>query len=469
MKVVIVGTGYVGLVTGCCLAEAGHRVTCVDHDADKLAQLRAGKVPFFEPKLGPLLAEQMAAGTLTFADHLDEAATRADVIFLAVGTPPLADGRSDLENLYRCAHDLLQCCVNECIVVIKSTVPVGTCDELESFLNTHSAARSVRIKVASNPEFLAEGRAVDDFRHPDRIVIGTDDIQVASTLASLYKSFDEDGSRIMVIDRRSAEFAKYACNAMLAARISMINELARIAADVGADVKSVCRVIQRDPRIGASYLHAGVGYGGSCLPKDLLALIHLARQLGEPSELLMSVQHTNRQQLERLANAIRTYFDDGLRDKRIAIWGLSFKPNTDDVREAPALALIPRLLEEGAHVHAYDPVAREPAKRAIEDPRLHFGESALQVCEDADALVVMTEWDEFDRMDFAPVARLMRGRIVFDARGIYMQRSLQQYGLELYQFTHPSRPTRDYRSPYESGLLRQPPPAKPGTSHRSYN
>lgn len=458
MNVVVIGSGYVGLVTGCCLAEAGNRVVCVDHDARKVATLRAGRVPFHEPELEELLDAQLKAGRLSFDTRIARAMPNADLVYLAVGTPAQEDGTANLENLLRCVHELAETAFDDCIVIIKSTVPVGTADRIEELLNTRRDGRpgQPRVRVASNPEFLAEGRAVQDFRHPERIVIGTNDGHSAAVLARLYAPFDKSGQGLMFMDRRSAEFAKYACNAMLAARISMINELAGIAGGLGADIEAVARVLKGDPRIGAAYLRPGVGYGGSCLPKDLHALIHLAQGAGEPALLLRSVQQVNGHQVERLLEAMRARFNGSLEGRRIAVWGLSFKPDTDDVRAAPSLALIRGLLAEGAEVHAYDPVATAAARTALGDSPVEFHRCALAACEAADALAVMTEWDEFRNTDLATLTGSLRGRMVFDGRGLYDTKMLKAHGLEHYHVAARRPPPRMEQRPF-----RESAPARP--------
>jgi UDPglucose 6-dehydrogenase len=410
-------------------------VICVDHDEQKVAALKGGRLPFYEPELSGILHTQLNAGRLYFETSIARAMPKADLVFLAIGTPAQADGSPNLDNLLRCVHELSATAFGDCIVVVKSTVPVGTGDRIESLLNENRAlcAGHPRVRVASNPEFLAEGRAVRDFRHPDRIVIGANDSVSASVLAQLYSAFDPQGERLMSMDRRSAEFAKYACNAMLAARISMVNELAALAGSMGADIDAICKVLKGDPRIGASYLHPGVGYGGSCLPKDLRALINTAQRIGEPADMLRSVQRVNQRQVRRLLGAIHQHFAGELKGKRIAVWGLSFKPGTDDMRAAPSLALIRRLLDEGASVFAYDPVAMNAARLALGNVPVTFGQSALGVCEDADALVLMTEWDEFKAPEFAALAARMRGSMIFDARSIYRAATLREYGLSHYQ------------------------------------
>ncbi|NGR07003.1 UDP-glucose/GDP-mannose dehydrogenase family protein [bacterium SGD-2] len=435
MKVVVIGSGYVGLVTGCCLAETGNHVICVDHDESKVAALRRAQLPFHEPGLDALLETQLNAGRIQFETQIGRAMPNADVVFLAVGTPPLADGRPNLGNLLHCVRELADTAFADCLVVVKSTVPVGTGDRIERMLNASRAQQpgAVRIRVASNPEFLAEGHAVEDFRNPARIVIGTRDAHPASLLTRLYAPFDPAGNRLMLMDRRSAEFAKYACNAMLAARISLVNELAGIAGTLGADIGDVCRVMKGDPRIGKRYLHPGIGYGGSCLPKDLQALISAAEHAGAPALMLRGAQAVNTRQRERLFSVIHTHFGGRLTGHHIAIWGLAFKPGTDDVRAAPSIALIRWLLSAGARVSAHDPVATHAAHAALGDAarNVTFTATAHDACIDADALVVMTEWENFREPDFQGLAACMRDPVIFDARGIYDSAALRSHG-----FTH---------------------------------
>lgn len=439
MKVVVIGTGYVGLVTGCCLAEAGNQVVCVDHDAYKLALLQSGRAPFHEPGLDEVLAAQLQAGSLSFESSIGRAMPGADCAFLAVGTPPQHDGNANLENLLHCVQELSDTVFDDCLIVIKSTVPVGTADRIAALLNTARPGVEGRpqVRVASNPEFLAEGRAVQDFRQPERIVIGTEDEQATTLLERLYAPFNKDGRRLLKMDRRSAEFAKYACNAMLAARISMVNELAGIAGGLGADMAKVLRVLRSDPRIGSAYLHPGVGYGGSCLPKDLQALIHLAQSVDEPAHMLHGVRKVNLHQVERVLQAMRAHFRSGLEGKRIAIWGLSFKPDTDDVRASPSLAVIKKLVAEGAIIQAYDPVANQAAQDALGATAITLYDHALAACRQADALAVMTEWDEFKAPDMGAVAACLRSRAIFDGRGIYDTAQLRAHGLAHYHVGSP--------------------------------
>lgn len=461
MKLVVIGTGYVGLVTGCCLAEAGNQVICVDHDAHKLALLQSGRAPFHEPGLEEILVAQLQAGRLSFESSIGRAMPGADCAFLAVGTPPQQDGNANLENLLHCVRELSDTAFDDCLIIIKSTVPVGTADRIDALLNATKPGFEgrPRVRVASNPEFLAEGRAVQDFREPERIVIGTDDEHATAVLERLYAPFNKDGRRLLKMDRKSAEFAKYACNAMLAARISMVNELAGIAGGLGADMDEVLSVLKSDPRIGSAYLQPGVGYGGSCLPKDLQALIHLAHGVNEPAHMLHGVRKVNLQQVERMLHSMRSHFGGRLDDKRIAVWGLAFKPGTDDVRASPSLALIKKLAAEGAQVQAYDPVANRAAQDALGPTRVSLYDNALAACRQADALAVMTEWEEFKTPDFPALSACLKSRAIFDGRGIYDTEQLRTYGLARYHvgsvrmlgndFTAPMPQAAEFSQPRE--------------------
>lgn len=432
MNIAIIGTGYVGLVTGACFAQAGVDVTCLDKDLRKIEMLRQGRVPFHEPGLEALIAEGRESGRLSFQSTLepDLSLERAEVIFLAVGTPTGPDGRAMLADLLECAGLLARTLTHGTLVVVKSTVPVGTCEEIRSVLDTQSSVvPRPRFVVASNPEFLAEGRAVEDFLHPGRIVIGCDEPEACRTLRQLYAPFDPDGSRSLVMDVRSAEYAKYACNAALAARISMVNELACIAGQLGVDMHAVCKVLKTDPRIGPHYLQPGAGYGGSCLPKDLRALISMAQDHGEPAYMLHSVETVNTGQCERLLDTLLACMAYDFRGRCVALWGLAFKAGTDDLREAPSLALTRGLLEAGARVRAYDPVAGQSAETLITDSMFELCPDAYEACEEADALVVMTDWEEFRQADFARVADKLNLGMVFDCRQLYDAAELERHGL----------------------------------------
>ena len=431
MEISVVGTGYVGLVTAACLAEVGHRVRCVDKEAGKVASLLAGKIPFFEPQLDSLVNAGVESGLLSFTSSLDDGVRNAHLVFLAIGTPASPDGHADLGNLMQCVYQLAGLLAGRVVVAVKSTVPVGTCERIQGIFDEGARVEAVtaEVCVASNPEFLSEGHAVNNFRHPDRIVIGAGPGMARDVLQMLYAAFDPTGDKVVTMDIRSAEFAKYACNAMLAARVSMANELAGIAAQCDVDIESVCHVMRTDPRIGAHYLQPGAGYGGSCLPKDLRALISMANARGEPAYLLRSIERVNERQHQLLLETVRAEFAGGLRGRCIAVWGLAFKAGTDDVRAAPSLVLIRELLAAGARVQAYDPVASHVVRLLVSDPGLSLGRTAYEVCTRADALVVMTECEEFARPDFALLADQLACRLVFDARYLYEPQEVERHGL----------------------------------------
>lgn len=431
MNVAIVGTGYVGLVTGACLAEAGHFVTCIDNNSVKIEQMREGKLPFHESGLQAIVRSQLHGGMLRFSTDLAGGTRHSHVVMLAIGTPSAADGCANVDSLLLCAKTLADILDHSCILAIKSTAPVGTCEQVQRFFDARQGFQSIvpRIEVASNPEFLAEGRAVEDFRKPDRIVIGARTAQALDTLSRLYATFDPDGQRTLRMDVRSAEFAKYACNAMLASRISLVNELANIAEKMQTDMRAVCKVLATDHRIGPAFLHPGVGYGGSCLPKDLRALIRTAEQCQESAPLLRAVEEVNQRQVRLLFDSIQSYFGGSLSGHRIAIWGLAFKPGTDDVREAPSLALIRLLIDAGATVQAYDPAVCSSSPRLIGRSGLELSHSAAQACRHSEALVVMTEWQEFTEPDFSALADSLEFGAVFDARNLYRPEQLARYKL----------------------------------------
>ncbi|MDX3907853.1 MAG: UDP-glucose/GDP-mannose dehydrogenase family protein [Pigmentiphaga sp.] len=431
MNLAVIGAGYVGLVTGACLADVGNKVHCVDSDPAKLRLLRGGHLPIYEPGLEALVARNTASGRLVFTADLASAVADADVVFIAVGTPPCEDGAADLGHVLQAALDIARTAARDTLVVVKSTVPVGTCDRVREVMEAELARRGVphELRVASNPEFLKEGHAIDDFQRPDRIVIGTDDDEGCALLRALYAPYNRNRDRLICMDIRSAEFTKYASNAMLAARISLMNELADLAERVQADIEAVRRGTGADPRIGYHFLYAGAGYGGSCLPKDVRALIRLAEEYGAPTDILSSVQAVNLRQRTLLYQKLERFFRGRLAGRTVAVWGLAFKPETDDIREAPAIYLAGRLLRAGATVRAYDPAAGANALRALGGERFSIAEDAYAACQDADALVVMTEWREFKSPDFRGLARLLRGRAVFDARNLYDPRYVEACGL----------------------------------------
>jgi UDPglucose 6-dehydrogenase len=440
MRISVIGTGYVGLVSGACLADVGNDVVCMDRDAAKIAGLRAGGVPIHEPGLEQVVARGVAAGRLRFSTRYEDAVEHASVIFIAVGTPPGEDGSADLTHVLACASELGRRLTRDTLVVVKSTVPVGTNDQVRAALRAELARRGLTLGVttASNPEFLKEGFAVDDFMKPDRILIGVDDPVSSATLRALYAPFNRNRDRLLVMDVRSAEFTKYAANAMLAVRISFMNEMANLADRLGVDIEQVRRGIGSDPRIGPHFLYAGAGYGGSCFPKDVQALLHAATSANEPGLLLRATAEVNRRQRRILVDKIAAFFNGALAGRTIALWGLAFKANTDDVREAPSLTLIDGLLAAGARVQAYDPVALDNARRQVKDrPGLAFATSARAACAGADVLTVVTEWLEFRSPDFEWLARTLRARAVFDGRNLYDPAVVRAAGLTYFGIGRP--------------------------------
>jgi UDPglucose 6-dehydrogenase len=433
MKLTVIGTGYVGLVTGACLADVGNNVLCIDIDKGKVARLNAGEVPIHEPGLDEVVARNRQAGRMDFTADYGRAVAHGDLYFIAVGTPTDEDGSADVRHVESAARELGRRITRKSLVVVKSTVPVGTHALVATALREELAARGADIgfAVASNPEFLKEGAAVPDFMHPDRIVIGTDDPDAIEVLTTLYAPFNRNRDRLIVLDARSSELAKYAANAMLATRISFMNELARLAEKLGADIEKVRHAIGADPRIGPSFLYAGAGYGGSCFPKDVRALLAMARENVLPARLLSAVHDVNEEQKHVLTTKLRSALGGELRDRVIAVWGLAFKPNTDDVREAPSLALIRDAIDAGAAIRAYDPQARETARAFLGEElhRITFCDSADAACTGADALVVVTEWLEFRSPDFAALAKKLRAKVLVDGRNLYDPRAVRAAGL----------------------------------------
>lgn len=440
MKLSVIGTGYVGLVTGACLADVGNDVLCLDVDADKIRRLRAGDIPIHEPGLDQVVARSVAANRLRFTTEYREAVAHASVIFIAVGTPPSEDGSADLSHVLDCARELGRLIERDTLVVVKSTVPVGTNDRVRAALEEQLAARGVtcRVETASNPEFLKEGYAVDDFMRPDRIVIGVRDGHAAEVLRTLYLPFNRNRDRLIVMDVRSAELTKYAANAMLALRISFMNEVANLAEALGADIEHIRHGIGADPRIGPHFLYAGVGFGGSCFPKDLRALTHTALEHGQPAELLHAAVRVNARQRGLLAEKIARFFDGRLAGRTIALWGLAFKANTDDMREAPSLIFVDALTRAGATVRAYDPAAMDNARRLLDgNGSVQLVSSARAAVEGADALAVITEWLEFRSPDFDWLARTLRAKAVFDGRNLYDPATVRAAGLTYFGIGRP--------------------------------
>jgi UDPglucose 6-dehydrogenase len=425
MKITVVGTGYVGLVVGACLAENGSTVICVDKDERKIVMLNAGKMPIYEPGLEEIVRRNRHEERLTFTTDLPAAVQASEVVFIAVGTPELEDGSADLQHVLSVARDVGRAINKYTVVVDKSTVPVGTAQKVRQAI---AAETTQPFSVVSNPEFLKQGAAIEDFMKPDRVVVGVEpqDQRAASVMREMYGPFTRTGAPIMIMDTASAELCKYAANSILATRISFMNEIANVCELFGADVDQVRKAIGADRRIGSSFLFPGVGYGGSCFAKDTKALLKSAKDKGYDFRILDAVEAVNDRQKSRLYDKMRAHFAD-LRGKTIALWGLAFKPRTDDMREAPAIVVIERLLEAGATVRAYDPEAAGTARR-IFDSRVCLTDRSYDALADADALAIVTEWNEFREPDFNKMRRLMRSPVVFDGRNIYSPEQMRTLG-----------------------------------------
>jgi len=435
MKVTVFGSGYVGLVTGACLAEVGNDVVCVDVDEDKIARLNRGEVPIFEPGLEPLIARNMAAGRIRFTTDAVQGVEHGLFQFVAVGTPPDEDGSADLQYVLAVARTVGQHMRDYRIVVNKSTVPVGTADRVREVLAgvLRDQAKDIEFDVVSNPEFLKEGAAIEDFMKPDRIVVGTDNPRTAELLRALYSPFNRSRERLVCMDVRSAELTKYAANAMLATKISFMNELANLAERLGADVEKVRLGIGSDPRIGYHFIYPGCGFGGSCFPKDVKALERTARDVEYRAQLLQAVEAVNDRQKRRLFEKIEGYFDGELAGRTVAVWGLAFKPNTDDMREAPSRALMEALWQRGARVRAFDPVAMHEAARLYgERPDLVLCDSAEEALEGADVLAVVTEWNLFRSPDFDLIKARLQRPAVFDGRNLYDPKLMAALGFDYF-------------------------------------
>ncbi|MBS0556068.1 MAG: UDP-glucose/GDP-mannose dehydrogenase family protein [Proteobacteria bacterium] len=435
MRITIFGTGYVGLVTGTCLAEVGNDVMCVDVDAAKIADLERGKMPIYEPGLAELVESNHAAGRLTFSTDAARGIGHGQILFIAVGTPPDEDGSADLTHVLAVARTIGAHIDGYRVVVNKSTVPVGTADRVHDAIAAELATRGAKVEfdVVSNPEFLKEGDAVKDCMRPDRIVIGTSSARAIEPLKALYAPFNRNHERIVLMDARSAELTKYAANAMLATKISFMNEMANIAERVGADIELVRHGIGSDPRIGYSFIYPGAGYGGSCFPKDVQALERIARSHGYEARVLDAVETVNRNQKEKLFDLLHRHFAGKLAGKTIALWGLAFKPNTDDMREAPSRRLLEQLWAAGAKARAYDPEAREEAQR-IYGTRVDLAlcDEMYAALEGADALVVVTEWKAFWSPDFTRLKVAMRAPAIFDGRNVYEPAAVEAAGIAYY-------------------------------------
>ena len=435
MKITIIGTGYVGLVSGTCLAEVGNEVLCLDLDARKINMLKQGEIPIYEPGLEDMVKRNVAAGRLHFTTNIEESVAFGTVQFIAVGTPPDEDGSADLQYVVAAARNIGKHMDGYRVIVDKSTVPVGTADKVRAAVQEELAKRGVEtgFAVASNPEFLKEGAAVEDFMRPDRVVIGTDDARALEIMRTIYAPFQRNHERIIAMDIRSAELTKYAANAMLATRISFMNELALVAEKMGADIEQVRQGIGSDPRIGYHFLYPGIGYGGSCFPKDVQALQRTAQENGITLRVLNAVEEANERQKAVLIQKITQRFGDNLAGKHFALWGLAFKPNTDDMREAPSRVIIEGLWAKGATVTAYDPVAIHETQRIYgNEPRLAYADTPMACLEGADALVIATEWKVFRSPDFSEIKAKLKQPVIFDGRNLYEPKVVREQGLEYY-------------------------------------
>jgi UDPglucose 6-dehydrogenase len=435
MKITVFGSGYVGLVTGACLAEVGNQVMCMDVDQSKIDQLNAGIIPIYEPGLEEMVKTNQAEGRLHFTTDVKEAVDFGLFQFIAVGTPPDEDGSADLKYVLAVARAIAENMSDYKIVVDKSTVPVGTADKVKAAIHTVLDRRqaSIEFDVVSNPEFLKEGSALDDFMKPDRIIIGTDNPRTAELLKALYGPFNRSRERVITMDIRSAELTKYAANAMLATKISFMNELANLAERLGADIEQVRHGIGSDSRIGYSFIYPGCGYGGSCFPKDVKALERTAQEMGYHAELLSAVENVNDRQKHRLFEKISGHYPNGIQGKTFALWGLAFKPNTDDMREAPSRVLLEALIAAGATVKAYDPEAMHEAQRLYGNlDGLVYSATQAETLVGADALVIVTEWKQFRSPDFDALNQQLKDQVIFDGRNMYEPQIVKQYGLQYY-------------------------------------
>ena len=427
MNLAVVGTGYVGLVAGTCFAETGNDVICVDIDERKIAMLKEGKVPIYEPGLEEMVQRNAEEQRLSFTTELNSAVKRSAIVFIAVGTPQGANGKANLEYVRATAKEIARVMDSRKIIVTKSTVPVGTADQIKQWISEET---SHPFAVISNPEFLKEGAAIDDFMKPDRVVLGGDDAEAMESVKALYEPFVRTGNPILVMDSRSAEMSKYAANAMLATKISFINEVSRLCEKTGADISEVRRAIGLDRRIGAHFIFPGVGYGGSCFPKDIRAMISMG---GDAPEMLLlkAVEQVNERQKGILVEKVQRHFGANLSGLTFAVWGLAFKPRTDDMRDAPSITVIEELLKAGARVQAFDPEATEEARKVFGD-RIHYTDRNYDALAGASALLILTEWNEFRRPDFRRIKQLLKNPVIFDGRNIYDSADLQKVGFKYY-------------------------------------
>ncbi len=431
MKISVVGTGYVGLVSGTCLAESGITVTCVDIDELKIEKLKEGIIPIYEPGLSELVLDNVEKNRLRFTTSLKESIERSDALFIAVGTPPDEDGSADLTYVLNVAREIGQNMEDYIVVLTKSTVPIGTSHKVKAAIQGELDKRGVNIPfdVASNPEFLKEGSAVKDFMEPDRIVVGTESERARKVVERLYHPFTQQGFQLINMDIPSAEMTKYAANSMLATRISFMNDIANLCELVGADVNVVRKGIGADPRIGKKFLFPGCGYGGSCFPKDVKALIKIGAEYGHEMGVLKAVEEVNDRQKHLMAKKVLDYYKGNVKGKRFALWGLSFKPQTDDMREAPSMVVIDDLLAAGAEIVAYDPIAMEEAKRRMGD-KVKYADDEYEALQGADALIVVTEWADFRVPKFTFVENALKEKVIFDGRNIYDPKQMKEFGYE---------------------------------------
>jgi len=440
LNLTVIGTGYVGLVSGACFADFGNDVVCLDLDADKIAMLNDGKMPIYEPGLEQLVMRNRDAGRLRFTTDIAKSVAHGSVQFVAVGTPSDEDGSADMRYVLDAAVNIARHMDSHKVVVDKSTVPVGTAERVQAVMQEELSRRGKQIgfSVVSNPEFLKEGAAVEDFMRPDRIVVGSEDPKALAIMRQLYAPINRVHDRMIVMDTRSAELTKYAANAMLATRISFMNELANLSEKLGADIEKVRQGIGSDPRIGYQFLYAGCGYGGSCFPKDIKALQHSAGEYGMQLSIVDAVEKVNRTQKQRILDKVRTRFGEHLDGKRFALWGLAFKPNTDDMREAPSRIVINGLLARGASVCAYDPAAMNEARRVMATEKgISYAKSPVDALNDADALIIVTEWKEFRSPDFAALKARLKQPVVIDGRNLYDPRIMHESGIEYMSIGRP--------------------------------
>ncbi|RLD92306.1 MAG: UDP-glucose 6-dehydrogenase [Bacteroidetes bacterium] len=433
MKIAVVGTGYVGLVSGTCFAETGITVTCVDIDKKKIENLKKGIIPIYEPGLENMVRRNVESGRLSFSTSLEESLVDCETIFIAVGTPPDEDGSADLQYVLAVADEIGSYMQDYLVIATKSTVPIKTAEKVREKISSALKLRSSKLEfdVASNPEFLKEGAAINDFLKPDRIVIGTDSKRAEKIMKRLYKPFTLNGHPIIFMDITSAEMTKYAANSMLATKISFMNDIANLCEVVGADVNMVRKGIGSDTRIGHKFIYPGAGYGGSCFPKDVKALIRTGDEYQRSLEILKAVELVNEKQKVVIPSKLREYYGSSLKGKKIGLWGLSFKPNTDDMREAPSIRIIEELTREGVQIRAYDPVALEEAKRILGD-KIEYCTDKYEVLVDTDGLIVVTEWPEFRVLNYGVLEKLMREKVIFDGRNIYDPEELKEHGFTYY-------------------------------------